>query len=173
ISVRRLRSSDDRSSFRCGQLDLDRFFVRYAGQNQLRHHVGTTYVAVHDVEGILGFATVSASQIEVRDLPTTKTKRLPSYPLPVLRLARLAVHEDSQGAGVGSALLRAVFILARQMAHSYGCVGVLVDAKPDAIAYYKRYGFFELTPLRGMLGERPEPTVMFLELGAIPKVADP
>jgi hypothetical protein len=55
------------------------------------------------------------------------------------------------------------------MAHSFVCVGVLADAKQHAIAYYKRYGYFELTPLRGMLGDRPERTVMFLELGARPR----
>jgi predicted N-acetyltransferase YhbS len=173
ISLRRLRPSDDRTTFDCGQVDLDRFFVKYAGQNQFRHHVGTTYVAVDDADRIVGFATVSPSRIEVRDLPTMKTKRLPSYPLPALRLARLAVHQQVQGVGVGSALLRAVFILAHQMAHSFGCVGVLVDAMADAIAYYKRYSLFELTALRGALGDRPKPTIMFLELGAIPNAADP
>lgn len=50
VSVRRLRSSDDRSGFRSGQVDLDRFFVRFAGQNQFRHHVGTTYVGVSEVD---------------------------------------------------------------------------------------------------------------------------
>ena len=37
---------------------LDRFFARYAGQNQFRHHIGATYVALES-ETILGFATVS------------------------------------------------------------------------------------------------------------------
>jgi predicted N-acetyltransferase YhbS len=172
ISVRRLRSSDDRSTFRSGQVDLDRFFVRFAGQNQFRHHLGTTYVAIDQVDLIVGFATVSASQIEAQDLPLAKSKRLPNYPLPVLRLARLATHENFHGTGVGSALLRAVFILAHQMAKDYGCVGVVVDAKSEAVDYYKRFGFFELSTLRGELGDRPTPSIMFLELGAIPQIPD-
>lgn len=173
VFVRRLRESDNRSSFRSGQVDLDRFFVRYAGQNQFRHHIGTTYVAVDSDERVLGFATICASQVEVQDLPAAKVKRLPSYPLPVLRLARLAVEESSQGRGIGAVLLRAVFMLTRQMARDYGCVGVLVDAKSDAIDYYKRFGFFEVTTLRGGLHDRPEPAVLFLELGSIPKSAEP
>lgn len=40
IEVRLLRQEDDRSQFRSGQPDLDRFFARYAGQNQFRHHIG-------------------------------------------------------------------------------------------------------------------------------------
>jgi len=48
ITVRRLEPEDDRTNFRSGNVDLDRFFARYAGQNQFRHHIGTTYVAVDD-----------------------------------------------------------------------------------------------------------------------------
>lgn len=172
VSVRRLRSSDDRSAFRSGQVDLDRFFGRFAGQNQFRHHLGTTYVAVDEDERIVGFATVSASQLEIDKLPLARVKRLPKYPLPVLRLARLATHEAFHGTGIGSELLRAVFVLAHHMARDYGCVGILVDAKAEAVSYYERFGFFELSALRGELGDRPAPTIMFLELGAIPKVAD-
>ena len=172
VAVRRLRSSDDRSDFRSGQVDVDRFFTRFAGQNQFRHHLGTTYVAVDGDERVVGFATVSASQIEVEDLPQGKAKRLPKYPLPVLRLARLGIHEDFHGTGVGATLLRAVFVLAHQMARDYGCVGVLVDAKSEATEDYKRFGFFELRVLRGDLGDRPLPTIMFLELGAIPRSSE-
>jgi hypothetical protein len=38
---RPLAPSDDRAIFRSGDADLDRFFHRYAGQNQFRHHLGT------------------------------------------------------------------------------------------------------------------------------------
>ena len=31
-----------------GDADLDRFFHKFAGQNQFRHYVGVTYVAVAD-----------------------------------------------------------------------------------------------------------------------------
>lgn len=172
IEVRALRPDDDRSKFRSGQPDLDRFFHRYAGQNQFRHHIGITYVAVDDKaeqQPIVGFATVSASQIEVTDLPPGQRKRLPQYPLPVLRLARLAVDEGAQGQGVGLHLLRAVFILARQMADEVGCVGVVVDAKPEAIGFYERFGFEVIADLvEGEIGDRPKPTPMFLPLRLIP-----
>lgn len=46
VEVRRLEPHDDRTRFRSGNVELDRFFLRYAGQNQFRHHIGTTYVAV-------------------------------------------------------------------------------------------------------------------------------
>jgi GNAT superfamily N-acetyltransferase len=167
IEVRALEQSDDRSSFHSGDLDLDRFFQKYAAQNQFRHHLGTTYVAL--IEGtIAGFATVAAASIEVDEIPEKLRRRLPRYPLPVLRLARLAVDQQKRRQGIGEALLRCVLLLASEMASRVGCVGVLVDAKSDAVEYYRRYGFEELEILEGALADRPEPVPMFLPLSAIP-----
>ena len=46
IQIRPLQPSDPRQDFISGQIDLDTFFQRYAGQNQFRHHIGVTYVAL-------------------------------------------------------------------------------------------------------------------------------
>jgi GNAT superfamily N-acetyltransferase len=170
FEIRILKPSDDRTSFRSGNTDLDRFFARYAGQNQFRHHIGTTYVAVKD-DLIKGFVTVSASHIEIYQIPDSWKKRLPAYPLPVLRLARLAVDESARGWGIGSLLLRAVFNLACDMGVKVVCVGVVVDANPHAISFYEQYGFIRLESLEGILGDRPEPVPMFLSLGSISKAA--
>jgi GNAT superfamily N-acetyltransferase len=169
ITIRVLGPKDDRTKFRSGNIDLDRFFARYAGQNQFRHHIGTTYVAVDDSGNIVGFATVAASELTTAMLPESRRKRLPAYPLPVLRLARLAVDENHQGHGFAHALLRTVFMLAQKMATDVGCLGVVVDAKPDAVGFYERFGFIALEVMGGQLGDRPEPLPMFLELDAIPK----
>jgi len=169
IEVRLLSPADDRSSFESGNIDLDRFFRRFAGQNQFRHHIGATYVAAEG-ERLLGFATVTAGHIEIDDLPKSKRKKLPHYPLPILRLARLAVDQNARGRGVGKLLLRAVFQIAREMAESVGCVGVVVDAKPDAVTFYERYGFEPFVVVEGALESRPEPLPMFLPTGAIPSL---
>lgn len=168
IEVRRLRSTDDRSRFTSGNTDLDRFFRHFAGQNQFRHHLGTTYVAMEG-DDVLGFVTVAAGQIEIDELPKTRRKKLPQYPLPVIRLARLAVAERAQQRGIGALLLRAVFQIAHDTAASIGCVGVVVDAKPDAVPYDQRYGFEAIDALEGALDSRPQPTPMFLPLNAIPQ----
>lgn len=167
IEIRVLKPSDNRTRFRSGNADLDRFFIRYAGQNQFRHHIGTTYIAVEE-DIIKGFITVSASHIEIYQLPASCTKQLPRYPLPVLRLARLAVDESARGHGIGLLLLRAVFNIAYDISKKIGCVGVVVDAKPHAISFYERYGFIKLDTREGNLGDRPEPIPMFLSLGSIP-----
>ena len=137
IEIRPLARDDDRSGFSCGQDDLDRFFEHYAGQNQFKLHLAVTYVAVVD-ERIVGFATVAASSIERARVPSARLrKRLPTYPLPVLRLARLGVDTRAQRHGVGSALLRHVLSLAVEQRDRFGCVAVVTDAKPQSVSFYR------------------------------------
>ncbi len=167
FKVRKLTPLDDREAFRSGNIELDRFFGRYAGQNQFRHHIGTTYVAVDEAGAIAGFATVAASEISPETMSAAARRRRPKYPIPVLRLARLAVDERFKGQGVGGMLLRAVFAIAAGMAEDLGCVGVVVDAKPDAVVFYEKLGFVPLEVAAGELGDRPQPRAMFLELGQV------
>ena len=166
IRIRRLESRDNRSGFHSGNIDLDRFFQRYAGQNQFRHHIGTTYVAVQG-EHITGFVTVSSGEMVAEKLSQTRRRRLPSYPLPILRIARLAVDQRFQNHGIGKLLLRAILELALEMRDRAGCIGVVVDAKPEAVAFYSRLGFETIELISGALGDRPEPIAMFLPIRQI------
>jgi GNAT superfamily N-acetyltransferase len=166
LQVRRLSKADDRGHFRCGDPDLDRFFHRYAGQNQFRHHIGTTFVAVREGP-ILGFVTLSPGEIAADAIDPATRGRLPDYPLPILRLARLAVDERYRGQGIGRLLLRHVFCSALELRERFGCLGVVVDAKPQVLGFYEGLGFKPLAAVRGLLGDRPEPLPMFLPTRAI------
>lgn len=164
VELRPLAPGDDRSGFSCGQADLDRFFEHYAGQNQFKLHLAVTYVAI--VTGrIVGFATVAASTIERGAVPSPRMrKRLPSYPLPVLRLARLGVDLRAQNLGIGKALLRHVLGLAIAQRDRLGCVGVVVDAKPDAVPFYESLGFHAFEGVReGLLVSEPLPLFLGIE----------
>jgi hypothetical protein len=63
--------------------------------------------------------------------------------------------------------MRTVFSIAIELREKLGCVGVVVDAKPDAENYYSRYGFVELEVVEGAVEERPTPKSMFLPLSAV------
>lgn len=161
-----MRESDERSRFSCGDDHLDRFFRSFAGQNQFRHHLGITYVAAEG-ETTLGFATVAPGHLEIDALPAAVRKKLPRYPLPVLRLARLAVDRSFQSQGVGRQLLRYVLRLALEMDEKFGCAGVVVDAKHGALDYYAGYGFVALDIVEGQSDARPRLTSMFLSIRKI------
>ena len=166
VEVRRLAATDDRSAFACGDAALDRFFQHYAGQNQFKLHLAVTWVAVRGAD-ILGYVTVAGGSVEREHVPdATLRRRLPGYPLPILRLARLGVDTRAQGLGVGSALVRHVLMLALAQRDQVGCVGVVTDAKPGAVAFYEALGFIALTEVReGLLHGEPLP--MFLGIDAI------
>jgi len=166
VEIRALRPNDDRTRFDSGDEALDLFFRSYAGQNQFRHHIGVSYVAVERVR-IVAFATVSPASLEADDLPSGR--RMPPFPLPVLRVARLAVARSECGRGLGRAVLRFCIELAEQMRDELGCVGLVVDAKAEAIQFYRRFGFVELRAIAGESPTRPRPTPMFVSLSSVPR----
>lgn len=166
VEVRPLQRSDDRSGFSCGDPQLDRFFQHYAGQNQFKLHLAVTWVAVVEAR-VVGFATVAASSIERASVPGGRlSRRLPAYPLPVLRLARLGVDTRARGLGIGKALLRHVLALAVGQRDRLGCTGVVVDARPGAVPFYESLGFVPVEGVReGLLHGEPQP--MFLPIGTV------
>ncbi len=166
VEIRALRPEDDRRAFASGDADLDRFLERYAGQNQFRYHVGVTYV-VCEASRVCGFLTVSAASLDAEELPGSRA--MPPYPLPVLRVARLAVDAKHRGQGLGGALLRFAFELAEKMRDELGCVGVVVDAKPAAVEFYRSFGFVAVEAVQGGSPERPAPMPMFLPVASIPR----
>jgi GNAT superfamily N-acetyltransferase len=170
MEIRALREDDEHAGFRSGNDSLDRFFREFAGQNQFRHHLGVTYVAAQATQ-ILGYATVSPGHLEIEGLPAVARRKLSHYPIPVLRLARLAVEVSAQGQGVGSQLLRFVLQLALGMDEKFGCAGVMVDAKPEAVDFYGTFGFIMLDAVEGLSDARPQPRAMFLAIRAIGEAA--
>jgi len=164
--IRRLLPGDDTSVFACGDEEYDLFLRRYAGQNQERLFVGTTYVAC-DGPRVVGYVTVAVGQVERDDLPDGDRPGLPRYPLPVLRLARLAVDRAHQGRGLGGRLAAHAFCVALQIRDSAGCVGVVVDALPGRTSFYADLGFVELEVTTGLSGIRPQPVAMFLPVATV------
>lgn len=164
--VRPLRPEDDRSAFSCGDPDSDRFLRDYAGQNQFTHYVGHTAVAVSDAV-IAGYVTLAVGNIEFDEMPAAARGRLPAYPLPILRLARLAVGERFKHQGLGHELVRYALGRAVALRDEYGCVGIVVDALPDRTTFYADLGFFALQVVEGESAARPRRVPMFLPIADV------
>ncbi|MDO8915803.1 MAG: GNAT family N-acetyltransferase [Coriobacteriia bacterium] len=165
MRIRRLQPDDERSGFSCGDPDFDDFIRKYAGQYQFRHHVGVTIVAVDD-ERVVGYATVVPGSVDGDELSELERRRLPKHPVPVLRLARLAVDSRYQGRGLGRRLVREVLLVALRMRTDLGCTAVIVDALKSRASFYEGLGFEPMVPLQG----RPRvagATAMFLPLRRI------
>ncbi|MDZ4179091.1 MAG: N-acetyltransferase [Coriobacteriia bacterium] len=172
MEIRALRPEDPRHNFRSGQPDIDEFLHRYAGQNQFRHHIGVTYVAV-TAQAVLGYFTVAAGQTQPKDLPPESGTRLPSYPVPILRLARLGVDAREQGSGLGKEMLGASTLIATELRARAGCVGILVDSKPDSVDFYEKHDFRRTPVTSRMAGAGAPPVRLFADLRHLWRAGSP
>jgi GNAT superfamily N-acetyltransferase len=136
----------DRGQFDCGEPALNDYLARYARQHQ-ETGIARTFVAVDCVEnvGILGFYSLAVGGIDKRNLPVQAAKHLPNFPIPMVRLARLAVDVCQQGQGLGEDLLIDALHRCLRVGEQTGILAVLVDAKHEhAKAFYSRYEFESL-----------------------------
>ncbi len=167
IVIRSLGADDIKSYFDCGNIELNQFFKNYASQNQFKNYIGVTYVAVIN-NIIVGFITISASSIKIDNYTNIKIK-LPKYPLPILRISRLAVDINYQNKGIGKKLFKQALNLALEQKNKFGCIGVVVDAKKESLDFYKQFGFEFIDIINGHINTRPFYQIMFLSIKTIQK----
>lgn len=145
IRIEKLASRHDRKGFDCGVAPLNTFIQSYAKQNQ-RLGVNVTRVAVRgDSPEILGYYALSSGQISCIDLPEQEARRLPRYPIPVVRIGRLATSLAARGTGLGAVLLIDALRVSMEVSAEIGIHAIEVDAQSaDARDFYRHYGFAEL-----------------------------
>lgn len=146
LVVEQLQSKrHDREGFACGEPSLD----AYLRQQAVQHHrdgISTTHVLVDDAERarILGYYSLSAAQLLLTDLQEADRKRLPNYPVPAIRMGRLAVSVSEQGKGHGDYLLAHAVARCLGLREQLGVRVLLVDALHEKAArFYRAYGFRE------------------------------
>jgi len=134
--------AEARGRFECGKPALDEYLRLYARQNDSKG-IGRAWVALGaDSHAIAGYYTLGAAQIAFLELPEALRHRLPAYPVPAVRLARLAVDRRHQGQGLGELLLGDAVQRALLAAEQIGILFMTVDAKDaSAAAFYVNYGF--------------------------------
>ena len=139
-----LNDAHDRKGFDCGDAELNAWLGRIAKQHKEKG-VSSTFVVVSDESSteVLGFYAISMAELINADLPAQYRKRLP-IKVPVFRLARLASAKTYQGQGIGEFMLFDAIDRVSRIASEVGGVGLVVDAKPTAVDFYKRYGFEQM-----------------------------
>lgn len=137
----------DRAGFTCGVPALDEYLRRFAQQHK-KKGVSTVYVLV-DSEApslILGYYTLSAAQIDIADLSDADRIKLPRFPVPCIRMGRLACCASRRGQGLGRALIGSAVTRSLVASEQVGAFALVVDAKDtDAKSFYQHYGFTPCT----------------------------
>ncbi len=171
MQIRSLERSDVRQGFRCGAPPLDLFLERYAWQNEARYRLGVTYVTVDDsARRVVGYFTLAAASVSSDESPV----RAPTgyAEVPCIRIGRLAVDERVQGMGLGTELVRAALVIALAESERVGCAGVVVDALPEAVGFYERFGFRSMGVRAGAGAARPRRMLMWLGMETIRVAAE-
>ena len=146
--IEALTASHDRRNFGCGEPALDDYLRRFARQHAASN-LSRTYVATTETH-IAGYYSLAMSAIRKEHLPQAHQKRFPNYPVPVARLARLAVDQREQGKGIGQLLLIDALYRSHRLSGEIGCAGVVVDARHAAAQrFYQKFNFetFPESPL--------------------------
>ena len=158
-----LGSHHNRAAFESGVELLDRYFHKSAGQDA-RKRVAAPFVLLDRTNGaVAGYYTLSATSINLGDLPTAIAKKLPKYPVvPAILLGRLAVDKNYQGKRLGEILL--MDALNRSLRSEIAAMAVVVDALDDsARSFYEHYQFIRFPDY---------PNRLFLPMTTIAKIFD-
>ena len=131
------------SKFNCGSEELNTYLKRFAKKND-KLGIGRTFVLLESTHA-LGFYTASMAQIEFKTLPKSSQGQLPKYPIPAVRIGRLAIDIKAQGKGLGEFLLMDALSRCVRASEEVAVFAVIVDAKnQQAKDFYLKYGFIPL-----------------------------
>ncbi len=169
IVIRRLEEHDRVQGFGCGDAALDNYLKRHAWGNQEKSSIGVSYVAVDEgaLDAVLGYFTLATASVPREVFPKKNVRGLPPNDLPVILLARLGVDLRFAGRGLGHALIAEAFRISLRVANEIGCRCIVIDAYPDRISWYARYGFLPIGD-----GSDAGPQRMFLDLRTVRDAAE-
>lgn len=136
------RVSESRDAHADSKASLDRWLIAYAGQNQQRD-AARTFVTSEPDGKVAGHCTLVAARVEHEHATLSVRQGLSrQFPIPVALIARLAVTEHHQGAGLGRSLLLDALQRVLRASDQLAVRAVTVDALDDrATSFYRHFGF--------------------------------
>lgn len=138
--LERLGDRHDVSGFRSGNDALDLWLVAHARDSQ-RMDSARTFVLING-DSVAGYFSLTMGSVRRSDAPRRLVRGMPAYPVGVALLARLAVHVDRQGHGVGGLLLAEALRKAVVGGEVAAARLVVVDAiDGEAERFYAHHGF--------------------------------
>ena len=156
-TIEPLSSLHDKKAFNCGVEPLNIYLKTLANQHQTRNISRTIVITAQEDKKILGYYTLATGQLHHSELPTSL--KHPKYPVPIVRLARLAVDISFQKRGLGGRILHDALKRIFSISQAIGIFAVVVDAKDQqAVNFYQKFGFLSL---------ENEPQKLFLLLETI------
>ena len=129
------------SNFFSGKPELDVWLLKKALNSQNRNNARTYVVKDSTTEEVVGYYAIAMGSVQ-REHAIANLRRNSPNPIPMVVLARLAVHENYHGIGIGSGLLKDCVQRSVHAMEVVGGAGILVHAiDQTAKTFYKKFGF--------------------------------
>jgi GNAT superfamily N-acetyltransferase len=127
--------------FDCGRESLSLWLSRHARQAATAGSARTYVIVDSEQSRIAGYHALTAAGLEHKAATERVIKGMPSYPIPVVLLARLAVDRSVASRGLGAWLLRDAMLRTLGAAQTIGVRALLVHAEDEqARGFYLRHG---------------------------------
>jgi len=137
-----LNPTHETHDFDCGNESLNKWLDEHALQ-AMRSKSANTYVVVIENK-VVAYYSLAAGEVARTNSPERLAKGLGKHPVPVIVLARLAVDQRLQGAGLGSLLLQDAIKRAILTSELVGARALITHAiDKQAHEFYNHFGFTE------------------------------
>jgi len=133
------------SKFSCGIQALDDWLLKQAIKSQKRNNAKVYVVTDSFTEQVIGYYAIAMGSVQ-RENAIASLRRNSPNPIPMVVLARLAVHKNYHGKGIGVGLLKDCIRRSVHAMNVVGGAGILVHAIDEsAKSFYSKFGFTEST----------------------------
>lgn len=154
----------DRSAFYCGFGPIDNF-LKSSLSDQIKAGMVTAWVAtLGDDPAVLAFYTLSALAVRA-SLGPKKWQRAGVPDVPVIYIRAVAVREDRQGEGLGTALVIDAMRRCLGIAEQMGAAAIVLDVLDDD-HFDRRWRFYEDLGFRP-LGDPETPHRVFIPMADV------
>lgn len=135
-----LNPTHETHEFDCGNLVLNQWLADYS-LKAARSNSAITYVAVVNNK-VIAYYSLAAGEVALNLATTRLGKGLGKHAIPVVVLARLAVDQRLQGAGLGALLLQDAIKRAIVVSEQIGARAIITHPISElADSFYEHYGF--------------------------------
>ena len=142
IRIEPITGQHDLSCFSCSEQELNDFLTTDA----LTDHTSLYSITrlVHYNGTLAGFFTLIADNISVTSIPSENYVDYHYQKLPAVKIARLAVDKKFERQGIGRRIITEIFRIVYEVSQQIGCRVITVDAKENALGFYKKFAFMEV-----------------------------
>lgn len=137
-----LTATHSLQNFHSGKPELDEWLLKKALKSH-KKNTAKVYVVSNDKQQVVGYYAIAMGSVQREDAVGSLRRNSPN-PIPMVVLARLAVHERWQGLGIGAGLLKDCVLRSVKAMNTIGGAGILVHAIDEtAKEFYNKFGFSE------------------------------